>query len=70
MIRQAVSSSNLRSIGYDPATALLEIEFQDGAVYQYFNVPEHIYRGLMGASSHGSYFHQFIRDKYRYLQVN
>ncbi|GAG86662.1 unnamed protein product, partial [marine sediment metagenome] len=57
MIRQTVSSGNIRSIGYDTKFQTLEIEFQDGGVYQYFNIPESIYSALMSASSHGSYFH-------------
>ena len=37
MIRQPVSSSNIRSIGYDSMSSTLEIEFHSGGVYQYFN---------------------------------
>ena len=38
MIRQPVSSSNIRSIGYDSESNTLEIEFHSGGVYQYFGV--------------------------------
>lgn len=38
MIRQPVSSSNIRSIGYDSKSNTLEIEFHSGGVYQYFGV--------------------------------
>ncbi|KAB8140808.1 KTSC domain-containing protein [Chloroflexia bacterium SDU3-3] len=51
-----VSSSNLASVGYDPTTQTLEICFHSGACYQYFHVPQHVYDGLMGAGSHGTYF--------------
>jgi hypothetical protein len=61
MNRTAVSSSHLASVGYDSATNTLEIEFNDGSVYQYFNVPESIYRGLMQAASHGTYFDRYIK---------
>ena len=43
MIRQPVTSSNLRTVGYDPITRTLEIEFQDGAVYQYDGVPPDVH---------------------------
>jgi len=36
MNRQTVSSSNIHSIGYDVKFQILEIEFQDGGIYQYF----------------------------------
>jgi hypothetical protein len=39
MLRTPVSSSALRSVGYDPQTQTLEIEFNSAEVYQYFNVP-------------------------------
>lgn len=61
MERKRVSSSNLASVGYDPETKTLEIEFLNGGLYQYFNVSESIYNGLMAASSHGSYFDQHVK---------
>lgn len=69
MIRQTVSSGNIRSIGYDVKFQTLEIEFQDGGVYQYFNIPESAYNALMSASSHGSYFHCSIKDQYQCTKI-
>ena len=69
MIRQTVSSSNIRSIGYDAKLQTLEIEFQDGGIYQYFNIPESIYFALMSASSYGSYFHRYIKDQYQWTKI-
>ena len=66
MNRTPVSSSNLSSVGYDPASKILEIEFHSGRVYQYFNVPESVYHGLMNASSKGGYFNQHIKDVYSF----
>lgn len=70
MKRQAVNSSNLASVGYDAQTQTLEIEFNHGGVYQYYNVPKSIYDGLMNASSHGQYFDRNIKKAgYRYSKV-
>jgi len=69
MVRQPVSSSNLRSVGYDPGASILEIEFQDGSVYQYFEVPSKTYAGLMRADSKGSYLHENIKDQFRYEKL-
>lgn len=69
MIRQTVSSSNIRSIGYDAKSQTLEIEFQDGDIYQYFNISESIYSALMSASSYGSYFHRYIKDQYQWTKI-
>lgn len=69
MIRTLVTSSNLRSVGYDEGKQILEIEFHDGGVYQYYSVPPSVYQGLMRAASHGSYFHTHIRDGYAYRRI-
>ncbi len=69
--RTPVRSSALRSVGYDEEQQTLEIEFTNGAVYRYFDVPPEVHRGLMAAESHGRYFHQHVRDKsYRYQKMN
>jgi hypothetical protein len=70
MNRVPVSSSNLVSVGYDSESKVLEIEFQSGSVYQYFNVPANIYSGLMSAASHGRYFDAYIKKGgFAYKQV-
>jgi hypothetical protein len=63
MDRLPVESSSLLSVGYDPATETLEIEFK-GGVYQYYNVPQVTYDGLMQAPSVGKYFYAFIRHDF------
>lgn len=61
MERQKVESSNLASIGYDAKNEILEIEFNHGGIYQYFDVPVNVYDELMNASSHGQYFDRNIK---------
>ena len=69
MERRPVSSSNLKSVGYDAATRVLEIEIQHGGVYQYLDVPQSEYDGLMQASSHGRYFIGNIMDFYPTIRL-
>jgi hypothetical protein len=69
MKRTPVNSSNLASVGYDPASQILEIEFNTGTVYQYFDGPQSEHIALMGADSHGSYFYHNIRNDYRYKRI-
>lgn len=69
MQHQPVSSSNIASIGYDQATQILEVEFLNGTVYQYFNVPLPVYEGVMGAGSHGTYLNAHIKNQYQYHKV-
>ncbi|MCZ2102631.1 MAG: KTSC domain-containing protein [Chitinophagales bacterium] len=69
MNRQTVNSSNIASVGYDEATSTLEIEFLNNSIYQYFDVPQHIYQVLMNADSHGKHLAQNIKGVYRYSKV-
>ena len=69
MNRVPVTSSNLVSVGYEINSSTLEIEFRNGAVYQYFDVPESEWQSLMQATSHGTYFSAYIRYKYRYIKL-
>lgn len=69
MNRQPVTSSNIASIGYDADSQTLEIEFLNGGVYQYFDVPQHVHEELMNASSHGQYLAQNIKGVYRYSKI-
>lgn len=66
MERKSVSSSNLSSIGYDLDTSTLEIEFNSGMIYRYFEVPEHVYEDLMNAGSQGSFFSHNIKNTYHF----
>ncbi|MCQ3814260.1 MAG: KTSC domain-containing protein [Acidimicrobiia bacterium] len=69
MNRKSVESSNIASAGYDDQTNTLEIEFQRGGIYQYFDVPRPIYDQLVDAGSPGSVLHQQIRGIFRYARI-
>ena len=67
--RESVKSSSIRSVGYDPATGALEIEFETGPVYRYEGVPDFLYRGLVAARSKGKFFHTRISNRYPFQEV-
>lgn len=68
MHRTHVSSSAISSIGYDERSAILEVEFSSGAVYDYLKVPERVYRDLLKAPSKGSFVSRRVRDRYRFVR--
>ncbi|MCI0447737.1 KTSC domain-containing protein [bacterium] len=70
MHRTPITSSNIRSVGYDSQSSTLEVEFTSGDVYQYFNVPEHLYRQFSHAPSHGQFLDDSIRYNYRYQKIS
>ena len=69
MERQPVKSRILRSVGYDDSTKIMEIEFQNGLVYQYTGVPPKIYADLMHAGEIGKYFSEKVRPRFQTKQV-
>ncbi len=70
MKREPVESQALHSVGYDPESRVLEVEFESGAVYRYFDVPVSLYAGLMKAASHGEYFARHVRNAgFDFLQL-
>jgi len=69
MERRQVDSTNISSIGYDEDLTTLEVEFHNGSVYQYLDVPLHVFEGLRDADSKGKHFAQHIKGYYRYVKV-
>jgi hypothetical protein len=69
MRRDFVASTNVTSIGYDPNSETLELEFQNGIVYQYYNVPPSIYEALMSAPSKGQFINSQVKDRFPYARV-
>lgn len=67
--RRPVASSALASIGYSKRLRALEIEFRNGAIYRYINIPPEIYRDLMSASSKAQFYDDNIRGHFRSIHV-
>lgn len=59
-----------KTISYDSSTQELTIEFQERGTYKYSNVPADEYLGIKGASSHGTYFNLYIRDRYNFERIS
>lgn len=60
--RKPVRSSNVKSVGHDPKTNTLHVEFHGGQVHAYQGVPAEQHKAMINAPSVGKYFHQHIRD--------
>lgn len=65
----SVQSSTIAAIGYDPNIEILQIAFLNGSIYEYKNIPQVVYDGLMSASSHGSYLSREIKNIYPYEKI-
>lgn len=62
MEKRELNSSNIKSAMHDGNDMFLH--FHKGAVYQYSDVPYHVFEQLCEAESSGKYFHQFVKNVY------
>lgn len=67
--RETVQSTALASVGYSKRRHILEIQFANGAVYRYLDVPPSVYRDLMSSESKARYYDSNIRGNYRSVRV-
>ena len=70
MQRHTVQSAALRSIGYDPASCVLELEFHDdGGIWQYLDFTPAALKQFLSSESLGNYFVTKIKGKYKERKV-
>src|SRR6266581_5548958 len=67
--RQPVDSSAIAKVGYSKRRQILEIEFANGAIYRYLDVPSSMYRDLISAESKARIYDFNIKGKYRSVHV-
>lgn len=66
MQMKRVFSSHISSIGYDPSTKELEVQFQNGNTAVYQDVPADIAKDVTDAPSVGTALNQFIKGAYSF----
>jgi KTSC domain len=66
MEQHPVESTVIEAIGY---SRVLEIRFESGQVYQYYDVPDDIFDAMLDAPSKGKFFNQNIRGRFRYREI-
>lgn len=65
-----VNSTNIDSVGYNADTQTLTVKFRvSGQTYEYLNVPQTLYEGLMASESKGKYINDNIRSQFNYRRV-
>lgn len=69
MERQPVESKNVASIGYDEPSQILEVEFNHGGIYQYYDVSQNIYDEFMSAGTKGGFLNDRIKGSFPYERV-
>jgi KTSC domain len=67
--RAPIASTALATAGYSKRLHILEIEFWNGAIYRYLDVPASVYRDLVSADSKAHYYDTNIKGNYRSLRL-
>lgn len=67
---QTINSSVAYAIGYDADAQILQVEFQSGEVYQYFDVEAETWEDFHTADSIGEFFNQEIKGHYEYDRID
>ena len=68
-IKNEIKSSNIKSAEYDTESKDLVVEFNNGAKYNYNNVPHQVYTKFRLAESQGKFFTTDIAKQYSYKKV-
>lgn len=63
-----VISKKLVAVGYNPSSMILRIKFRN-STYDFYDVPESIYKGLLNASSKSYYHDTYIKNSYRHTKI-
>lgn len=70
MQRILIESKAIASVGYDAETFRLQIEFRDGAIYQYSGIGPEIWSALLNSESKGQYLNREIRGRFAHQLIS
>ena len=64
-------STNVWAAGWQDSAegGILEVEFNNGGIYQYIDVPQSVYALLMRAPSKGRFLHECVKPNYECRKV-
>lgn len=70
LVKHIVDSTNLEWVSYDEDEEKLYVQFRSGGLYEYDNVPQKVFDGLLKAGSKGRYHAVKIKWQYPYKKLN
>ena len=62
-------SSDISQFAYDENSQILMVGFKKGSVYNYYDVPEHVFEAMKNAPSKGKFLYREIKGRYRYVRA-
>lgn len=64
-----IQSSNIKKTEYDTESKKLLVEFNNGAKYEYEEVPHQLYTQFRSAESQGKFFTSKISKTFKYKKI-
>lgn len=64
-----IDSTAIARTGYSGAKRILRLEYRNGRIYDYFDVPPEIYKEMLSADSAGEFVNLEIKPNYDYSEV-
>jgi len=64
-----IKSTNLKSAIYETGTKVLTVTFNNGSIYEYYEVPWVIFTKFRMSESQGKYFNTNISKTYKYKKI-
>jgi hypothetical protein len=64
-----IKSSNLKTAVYETGSKTLTVTFNNGSIYEYYEVPWTIFTKLRMSESQGKFFNTNISRTYKYKKV-
>ena len=64
-----IKSTNLKSAIYETGTKVLTVTFNNGSIYEYYEVPWEIFTKFRMTDSQGKFFNANITKNYKYKKI-
>jgi lysyl-tRNA synthetase class 2 len=64
-----VESACITSVAFDSESRVLQLEFTNGLIYEYRDVPESVCSDLLSAPSKGAFITRFIRGCFPFQRL-
>jgi hypothetical protein len=64
-----VKSSNLKSATYNTESKILTVTFNNGSIYEYYDVPHSLFVKFRMSESQGKFFNTSISRAFKYKKI-
>jgi len=63
-------TKTIKKVGYHDEDDTLAVEFGDGGIYEYYDVPKFVYHDILLGDNPGKVLLKEVKGKYEYEKIN